>query len=463
MRVAFALWPNPVHLYPMVPLAWALRAAGHEVYVVSHPALATTATASGLPFVPVCDEAAMPVPMGPGNAYVEERAKVDRITEALNVPEAGRERWNIFSQFLLPSMWDFNPYQSSAADLPAMDGLVSFFEDWRPDLVIWDPCFAGAGVAARAVGARHARYTGPDFVGWCLDTFEELTAGPDAPAIDNPLAETVRPMAEKYGVPVDRETLLGEWTLNPMPAAINWPVETTMVPLRWIPHANAEVIPEWLYPVPERPRVALSLGLSMRIYMATGWEYVAVLLEALGGLDIEVIATLNDKQLSGVTSIPDNVRVVDYVPLDLLMPTCSALIHHGGFGTTIAAATSRVPQLVVDFLDEEVSAVAADGGVAASRYVVAPTTVGFVTGHGAGEVVNLSRPSVDTIRDQVTRVLTDESYQLGAARLHGDLLAIPSPTDIVGLLENLVRPAEAARVTKPVADQAAWARPEGEV
>lgn len=454
MRVAFALWPNPVHLYPMVPLAWALRAAGHEVYVVSHPALTEAATASGLPFVPVCDADAMPVPMGPGNAYTEERPKVDRITEALNIPEAGRDRWNIFSQFLLPAMWDFNPYQGTA-DLPAMDGLVTFFENWRPDLVIWDPCFPGAGVAARAVGARHARYTGPDIVGWCVDTFDELTALPGAPAVDNPLVETVRPMAEKYGVPVDRETLLGQWTLNPMPAAINWPVDTTMVPVRWIPHANAEPLPEWLYPVPERPRVALSLGLSMRIYMATGWDYVQVLLEALSGLDVEVIATLNDKQLSGVTEIPDNVRVVDYVPLDQLMPTCSALIHHGGFGTTIAAATSRVPQLVVDFVDEDVTAVAADGGVAATRYVVAPTTVGFVTGHGAGEVVNLSRPSVETIRAQITRVLTDESYQRGADRLYGDLLATPSPTEIVGLLEKLARPTEPPRIARRVTDRAA--------
>ena len=454
MRVAFALWPNPVHLYPMVPLAWALRAAGHEVYVASHPALAETAAASGLRFVPVCDEAAMPVPMGPGNAYVEDRAKVERITEALRIPDGDRDRWNIFSQFLLPSMWDFNAYQGSA-DLPAMDGLVAFFEDWQPDLVIWDPCFAGAGVAARVVGARHARFTGPDIVGWSLDTFEELTGRPGAPVLDNPLAETVRPMAEKYGVPVDRETLLGQWTLNPMPAAMNWPVETTMVPVRWIPHANAESIPDWLYPVPERPRVALSLGLSMRSYMATGWDYVAVLLEALGGLDVEVIATLNEKQLAGVSRVPDNVRVVDYVPLDQLMPTCSALIHHGGFGTTIAATTSRVPQLIVDFLDESVTAVAAEGGVAATRYVVAPNSVGFIARHGAGEVVNLSRPSVDTIRAQVRRVLTDESYQRGASGLYDELLATPSPTDIVGLVEKLARPAEPARVTRRITDRAA--------
>lgn len=36
MRVLFAVWPAVPHLYPAVPLAWALQGAGHEVSVASH-------------------------------------------------------------------------------------------------------------------------------------------------------------------------------------------------------------------------------------------------------------------------------------------------------------------------------------------------------------------------------------------------------------------------------------------
>jgi len=42
MRVLFTSWAWPTHLYAMVPLARACRAAGHDVVVASPPALADT-------------------------------------------------------------------------------------------------------------------------------------------------------------------------------------------------------------------------------------------------------------------------------------------------------------------------------------------------------------------------------------------------------------------------------------
>lgn len=439
MRVAITMWPAPAHVYPFVPLAWALRSAGHDVIFVSHPAIGEVVSAEGLPFAAACDPEGLPALQGPGGAFPEERADVARITQALNLPEDPLGTWNTVTQFFLPAMWDFTPYRGSAeAEMPVMDGMVAFFRQWKPDLVIWDPCLPGAGVAARACGARHARYTGPDMIGWCLDQFEQATSGPDAPTVDNPLVETLRPLAEKYDVPLDRETLFGQFSVNPMPPAINLPVNTRMIPVRWLSHTRQGQLPGWLYPVPDRPRIGLSLGVSVRSYLNADWSYVKVLFEALSELDVEVIATLNETQLDKVTSIPDNVRVVDYLPLNQLMPTLSALIHHGGLATMIAAGSARVPQLIVDFLDREIVAESVgDGTAAVPRYALAPTTSAYVQGHGAGEVIDLSKPSVERIREQVTRVLTEPSFAEGAGRLQTDLLASPSPADIVPVLEKL--------------------------
>ncbi|MDG4766924.1 DUF1205 domain-containing protein [Solwaraspora sp. WMMD406] len=441
MRVALAIWPAPAHLFPVVPLAWALRAAGHEVCVISHPAIGEAVTAQGLPFTPMCDAGAMPPPLGPGGVWATERADVGRITGMLNVPPQDIGTWITFSQFLLPSMWDFIPYRASAdTPMPAMEGMVAFFREWRPDLVIWDPIMPGAAVAAQTVGARHARYTGPDYVGWSLDTFARLSSVPGAPPVDNPLIETVRPMAERYGVTVDRELLYGQWTINPMPPAINLPVQTRMLPVRWIPHVTQNAMPDWLYPVP-RPRVAVSLGISTRAYMAADWSHVSVLLDALADLDIDVVATLNDVQLVDVSRVPDNVRLVDYFPLDQLLPTCSLVIHHGGLATMVTAGSMRVPQLIVDFLDFEIGAqTSGEGTMLGSRYPLAPVTGGYVTGHGAGEVLDLSKPDVETIRAQVARVLADGAIRDGANRLYQDLALSPTPGEIVGMLERLVRP-----------------------
>jgi hypothetical protein len=41
------------------------------------------------------------------------------------------------------------------------------------------------------------------------------------------------------------------------------------------------------------------------------------------------------------------VRVVDFVPLNALLPTCSAVVHHGGSGTFAAVLEHGVPQLII--------------------------------------------------------------------------------------------------------------------
>ena len=56
MRVLFATWAFSGHLNPMVPLGWALRAAGHETLVASHPSFAPVIARAGLPALPVGPE-----------------------------------------------------------------------------------------------------------------------------------------------------------------------------------------------------------------------------------------------------------------------------------------------------------------------------------------------------------------------------------------------------------------------
>src|SRR5262245_54913822 len=48
MRVLFVSCPSAGHVYPMFSLAWALRAAGHEVLVASSAAIAQDIREAGL-------------------------------------------------------------------------------------------------------------------------------------------------------------------------------------------------------------------------------------------------------------------------------------------------------------------------------------------------------------------------------------------------------------------------------
>src|SRR5204863_5706059 len=53
MRVLFASWAGGGHFAPLAPIGWALRAAGHEVFVAGQPSGAAAIVQSGLPALPV--------------------------------------------------------------------------------------------------------------------------------------------------------------------------------------------------------------------------------------------------------------------------------------------------------------------------------------------------------------------------------------------------------------------------
>jgi len=273
MRVVFTVWPAPAHLYPLVPLAWALQSAGHEVCVASHPVLTETIAGVGLTPVPVGDPTVPP--MGPGKPYPAERARLDEVTRQLTLDPAQRDPWDIFYQFMLPAIWDFHPAGASPDQpRPGVDDLVEFARHWRPDLVLWDPCWPGAAVAARAVGAAQARLLwGQDYFAWSLDEFAAQRAGAAALG-EHPLVEAVGPVAQRHHVALDDELLRGQWTVDPVPTGARLSARTRTVAMRWVPFSAQTPAPPWLYEDPGRPRIGVSLGLSQRTYMKGGWGHL---------------------------------------------------------------------------------------------------------------------------------------------------------------------------------------------
>jgi UDP:flavonoid glycosyltransferase YjiC (YdhE family) len=446
MRVVFTVWPAPAHLYPVVPLAWALQSAGHEVCVASHPVLTEAIVSAGLTPVPVGDPAVPP--MGPGKPYPAERARLDELTSRLALDPAQRDPWDIFYQFMMPAIWDFHPAGApSDQPRPGVDDLVAFARHWRPDLFLWDPCWPGAAVAARAAGAAQARLLwGQDYFAWGLDEFAARQASVGAALGEHPLVEAVAPVAERHRVTLDDELLRGQWTVNPTPFGVWLPARTRTVAMRWVPFSAQTPAPAWLYEDPGRPRIAVSLGLSQRTYMKGGWGHLPSLLDAVADLDVEVVATLNDVQLDGIDRVPDNVRLVDYLPLNRLLPTCVALVHHGGMGTYATAAALGVPQLITDSdVDQGLAVVGDNEGSVAAKHIESTVTARHVVEREAGLPLDIASPSAEAMRKQLVRVLETPSFAEGAAALHEDILATPTPAEAVGALERLTARRSARR------------------
>jgi glycosyltransferase (activator-dependent family) len=414
-----------------VPLAWALQAAGHEVCVASRPALADPTTAAGLAAASLVDENDLPRSVGAANPASEEsRQAWSRITEAMAIDPVddpvAPHIWRLHRDYVAPALLDLQPADAHAdRPQPILDALVRFCRSWKPDLVLWDPTMPASAVAARTVGAAHARLLwGLDHVGWSVERYarrKEVLG--EALADGDTVVAAVHAMAARYGLAFDDELLHGQWTVDPMPAGMRLPTGRHTVPMSWIPYTGSGVLPEWLHERTSRPRVALTLGASMRAFSKDSEPLIANLLEALGEMDIDVVATLDASQLAGVVRVPDNVRTIDYLPLSQLLPTCSAVIHHGGYGTMCAAAAAAVPQIV-----------AMDG----DAVMEGPISAHYLTERGVGLLLRHEECSVDDIRKMVTRVLEEPSFRQGSQALRRDLLASPSPADVVPVLERLV-------------------------
>ncbi|WP_018908383.1 nucleotide disphospho-sugar-binding domain-containing protein [Salinispora arenicola] len=466
MRILFTVFPSYVHLYPLAPVAWALQSVGHEVRVASSGNFARAISSVGLTPLSLGDPDAVEARLRPGAKQPPNPQEVLAYADLMGLDSAERENWIVFYQWLLNPVSDY-----VRVDQPEAAHLVRFAQRWQPDLVLWDPIFPAGAVAARACGAAHGR-----FLGAALDYFmystERLEAARDkvrsAGLSDNPLADLIRPLADHHNVDVDDELLRGQWTVDPMPEGVSLSTGGHKVPVRWVPYVGGEPYQEWVLDGPtSRPRVVLSLGESARRYVAGDWGRTPKLLDALAGMDVDVIATLNERQLQGISTVPDNVRVIEWVPLTQLMPTSSLLIHHGGTGTTMSALANRVPQLVCDtdesFLmgpadvvprlgdagvyragrefgvtdDDADGDAEQEGWVIPGRHLMAPPWSGVMTHYGAGERLNHQVMSGTEIRDRITHVLSEPSFAAGARELYEEWMARPSPSDIVSTLESL--------------------------
>ncbi|MGV9214466.1 activator-dependent family glycosyltransferase [Micromonospora sp. RB23] len=410
MRVLFVAPPALAsHLFVLTPLAWALRTAGHDVRVATQPDLAESITQAGLTGVLVGSDmgetlmrvaAAEPAekPAAPDHPRQEDYAREDPFGEL-----------DYLTRHLLRHLCPDD----------MLDELVGFARAWRPDLVVWDGLSYAGAVVARACGAAHARMLfGAD--GYVQLRTAALRRRPDR----DPLREWLEPLLERYGSRFDDDVLTGDWTIDTQPPWMWRPQGARHLHVRPTAFNGPSIVPEWLHQPDGRPRVCLTLGVTHRaadVAEATA----ADLFEAVEGLDVEVVATLNAEQV-GDTPVPANVRLTDFVPLNVLLPTCRAVVHHGGNGASASAYEHAVPQLVVP------------GAYWSEKWFGPLAVANGVEDQGAGVyVADSDKLTGELLRKALERVLSDPSYAHHAKRLRRELLAVPTPRDVVPLLEGL--------------------------
>ena len=410
MRVLFTTFPWASHHYTMVPLAWAFRAAGHEVIVASTPSLESTILASGLPAVSVGQEVDLErMSRGPRLAGWHEQG---------GWPTGWTSRPELLSDEQRALLEHLAGLQFTMAGAMAGD-LVDFARAWQPDLVVHNTVSFAGPVAAAVLGVPSVSHHGG---GPGLHRLAMRGLGPA------PLPGYAE-LFERFGAPVISPSVF----IDLCPESLRLPTSLPCLPARYVPYNGPGTMPEWVLDKPTLPRVCVTWGeTTLRLLGADGLELFAKSIQALGGLDVEVIVVTTAAQLEMLGELPANARPALSVPLHMVLDSCAAIVHHGGSGTVMTATGFGVPQLAITRRPEPELHGERLEAVGAGRHLP------------YGRISRDPAP-VETIRAEVRTLLTDPSYRAAAERLRAEVLARPSPDEIVPELERLCRePLEAA-------------------
>nr|ACB46466.1 glycosyltransferase [Actinomadura kijaniata] len=425
MRILFTVPPFPTTLFHAVPLAWACRAAGHEVRIAAQPELTPTTTGIGLIAVEVghgYDLLDGILRARGGRQVVESPAADWKRTElADSPPEPGSasaglpadERRRAHDRLLAPHV---------AASAAVADDLMRFAERWRPDLVISDPLLFAAPLVSAALGVPLLRHlVGPDIWG----RFCPLQGQPDDGGARERWPAELVALYDRFGVEVRDDHPVG--AIDPWPTSLQLPGVAGRVPVRFVPYNGSAAAPDWVLDRPGRPRVCVTWGTTTAVLGGDDTFVLPRVLEALAELDVEIVLAVTAAERTRLDWIPGNARVADSVPLHLLMPTCDAIVDQGGAGSVLTAAAHGVPQVIMP------------------RTADTPIVAASFGRGGAAVTLDADDATREAIGAAVTRTLTDDAVRNAALKLADEIAATPSPAAVVGALEDLVARRPGAR------------------
>ena len=389
MRVLFACLPGTGHLAPLIPLATALRHAGHTVAFGTGAGYAREVEGFGF------ESLALGVEPGEWGEQahlawisMSEQGHVDRIA-------AYGER--VFGGALAHRVIE---------ELPAL------LSRWPADVIVHEDTVVGTAVAAEKVGIPHAR-------------FMVLASGPAHPVYAR-MEGTMARLRGFAGLQPDSAdaTVHRHLLLYPFPPSLLAPDSVVPATFRAIRPSlpaltGAEEIPDWVDDLRKkrRPVVYGTLG---TIFNKNDDAFAALLAALSANDDVDAIVTIGkDREVSEFGTVPEHVRVVQYIPLAALMPHLDLVVSHGGSGTLTAAFAHGLPQVVLPMNADQ------------------PENAQRVAALGAGIVVNGNEPSPEKISAAVRAALSDPAYRTGARRVQSEIAQLPGVEHAVPLLQRI--------------------------
>ena len=205
--------------------------------------------------------------------------------------------------------------------------LLAVLDQDPADVVVIDVALLGVLAAARQAGVRYIALVHA-FLAWFAGAFAHGPIGTIA-RLRGLNARTLWEAADVVLVCSDRG--LDPAAEREVPANVVWSGAVSDAPADRADYA------------PSR-RVLVSFS---TLAFAGQRRILQKVLDAVAGLDIEVVVTTGPSLDPADLDAPDNATVHRYLPHDELMPECAAVIGHGGHATTFRALAYDLPVLVI--------------------------------------------------------------------------------------------------------------------
>lgn len=392
MKVLFASLGNYGHIFPLVPLAQAARAAGHDV-----------SFATSDQFHPILEKAGLrPVAAGLSvpDAYIEA-AGGRAAMAATGARRASDVPPEVMAALTVKVFSSVLP-RSVAADLtPVVDGD-------RPDLIVYENNNPGAAFAAAAAGVPAVSHgIGRVSYDATMDPLfqQELIAT----AVD-------LGVAGKIG----RTRTLGNPYIDICPPSVQNPdFLASGVPV--VPQ-RAEFFAE-----PGELPAHVTAGTGPLVYLSLGTvlgsaQLLRTAIDGLLPLNVRVlVATGPVVDPAELGELPDRVVALPWVPQPDALRHATVVVHHGGAGTTLASLAAGLPQLILPQ--------PGDG----------PGNAAAVRDTGAGRLLHAPDVSAGSVEAAVRKLLTDRAYSDAARGVAGEMAAMPDPAATVGRFSEFVR------------------------
>ena len=384
MRVLFSCRPGFGHFHPLVPLASALLEAGHGVRFACSPEMLLSVQQSGF------DAEAV------GLTDAESRARRVEVPEFLTAT---------------PSQLRSLAFPRVFADLEVPLRLQEMFEvahRFKPELIVHEMAeFAGPIVAA-SLGIPSANHSFGPLV--AKETM--LEAGDFAAKHWRNAGLRVPDRAGMYdGLYID--------VCPPSLQETHLSSVAQVQPIRSVAFVDNSqgTVPVWIQDLGQRPVVTVTLGTVFNNRL----DLYRTIIAGLNGLDLDGIVALGPRvDTAAFTTLPENIRVFPWVPWNNLLEKTTLVIGHGGANSMLGPLSKGIPLVVIPL--------GADHFVNAARIAQAK----------AGVILELESITPMVVRDAVEQALSP-AVRASAQRIANEIVAMPSPAEVVSILERYWR------------------------